>query len=295
VVARRLVIALMIGGLVLAACGSSSKSSGSDVTTTTAGIAKARPKVTITARDFSFSAPAEIPAGYVDLTLDNQGKEDHQAQLVKLGSATFDQFKAYAVKTDLSKVKTGTIFVGGPNNVAPGASVTATVKLEPGEYGIVCFIPSPKDGKAHVAKGMIGQLKVAETAASVDRAPVATSTIILGDFSFTVPKGFTGKGTIDVSNQGNQVHEAVLYKLAAGKTVKDATKFLLVAPGSPPPAGPPPFTPIGGTVGLSPQQHAWLALDLAPGNYLLMCFLPDPVKGGLPHAVEGMVRGFTIS
>ena len=292
-VARRFLIAMMIAGLVLAGCGSSSKSSDSG-TTTTVGAAKPRPKVTLTAKDFSFVLPAEIPAGYVDLTLDNQGKEVHQAQLVKLGSATLAQFKAYAVKTDLSKVKAGTIFVGGPNNVAPGQSVTATVKLDPGAYAVVCVIPGA-DGKPHVAKGMIGQVNVAQTAESVEVAPVATSTIILGDFSFTLPKGFTGKGTIDISNQGNQVHEAILYELGAGKTVADAKKYLLTPPGTPPPAGPPPLTPIGGTVGLSSQQHAWLDLDLTPGNYLLVCFFPDTAKGGLPHALEGMLKGFTIS
>ena len=47
--------------------------------------------------------------------------------------------------------------------------------------------------------------------------PVATSTIILGDFSFTLPAGFTGKGTVDVSNQGTEVHELNLFKLAPGQ------------------------------------------------------------------------------
>ncbi len=293
-IARRWLIAVMIGGLVLAGCGSSSKSSDSGNTTTTAGTPKDRPKVTITAHDFSFTAPATMPAGYVDVTLTNQGKEDHQLQLVKLGSATLAEFKAYAVTTDLAKVQPGTIFVGGPNNVAPGKSVTATVKLDPGEYAIACFIPG-KDGKPHVAKGMLGEVKVATAADSVDVAPVATSTITLGDFSFTLPPGFSGKGTIDISNQGNQVHEAVLYKLAAGKTVNDAKAFLLTAPGTPPPAGPPPFSEVGGTVGLSSQQHAWLSLDLTPGDYMFICFFPDTAKGGLPHALEGMVKGFTIS
>ena len=48
-------------------------------------------------------------------------------------------------------------------------------------------------------------------------------------------------------------------------------------------------------VGLTPPQHAWLNLDLTPGKYMLICFFPDPKKGNIPHAVEGMVKGFTIS
>ena len=57
----------------------------------------------------------------------------------------------------------------------------------------------------------------------------------------------------------------------------------------------PPFTTVGGVVGLTPTQHGWINLDLAPGNYMLMCFFPDVKKGDIPHAVEGMVKGFTIS
>ena len=90
----------------------------------------------------------------------------------------------------------------------------------------------------------------------------------------------------------------VIVKLKPGKTVADAKAFLLTPPGTPPPPGPPPFVSIpglGGVTGLSSQQHAWLDMNLTPGNYMLICFFPDPKKGGLPHALEGMVKEFTIT
>jgi uncharacterized cupredoxin-like copper-binding protein len=298
VLARKYLITIMIAGLALAACGSSSKSSDAKTTTTTAAAPKARPKVTITAHDFGFDLPAQIPAGYVDITLTNKGKEQHQVELVKLGSMSFAQFKTAADKTDIGAAKPDTIFVGGPNGAEPGSSTTATVKLDPGKYAITCFIPANSDGKPHAAHGMIGEVTVATTAASTEVAPTADSTIVLGDFSFTVPKGFTGKGTLDISNQGNQVHEMILVKLAPGKTLADAKKFFLTPPGTPPPAGPPPFAAIpgiGGITGISSQQHAWLDLNLTAGKYVLICFFPDTTKGGLPHALEGMVKEFTIS
>ena len=296
--ARKYLITIMIAGLALAACGSSSKSSDTNNTTTTVAAPKARPKITITAHDFSFDLPAQIPSGYVDVTLANKGREQHQVELVKLGSMTMAQFKKAADTTDIGAVKPGTVFVGGPNGAEPNTSTTATVKLDPGKYAITCFIPANSDGKPHAAHGMIGEVTVATTAASTDVAPAADATIVLGDFSFTVPPGFTGKGTLDISNQGNQVHEMILLKLAPGKTLADAKKYLLVPPGTPPPAGPPPFAPIpgiGGITGLSSQQHAWLDLNLTAGNYVLICFFPDTTKGGLPHALEGMVKEFTIS
>ena len=201
----------------------------------------------VIAKDYSFTVPSTVcRPGYVDVTLENQGKQDHQLQIVKLGRSTFDQFKAAAITTDIGAVKPGAVFVGGPNDAAPGKSTTATVKLDPGLYAVACFIPGA-DGKPHAAKGMFGEFQVAPLSDSIDTAPKATATIILGDFSFTLPTGFTGKGEVDISNQGTQVHELNLFKLDPGKTVAQAKAFLLTPPGTPPPAGPPP----------SPRSPVW--------------------------------------
>jgi len=291
---RAIVLAVAVG-LAFAGCSSSSKSGTSP--TTTPGPAS-RPHVKFVAQDFSFTAPATVPAGYVDVSIENQGKEDHQVQFVKLGSTSLDAFKAAAIKTNIGAVQKSTVFAGGPNVANPGTTTTATVKLDPGKYAVVCFIPANSDGKPHVAHGMITVVNVVKTDASDETPPTPGSTITLRDFSFGVPTGFTGQGVVDISNQGTEVHEMGIVKLKPGKTLKDAKSYLLTPPGTPPPAGPPPFVGIpgiGGVTGLSPQQHAWLDMKLTPGNYVLICFYPDPKKGDIPHALEGMVKEFTIS
>jgi hypothetical protein len=295
-IARKFIIAAAVAGIALAGCSSSSKSSSSETTPTTTA-AKPMPKVEITAADYTFALPAEIPAGYVDVTVKNTGKEQHQVGFVKLGSMTLAQFKTAADTTNVKAIKPGTVFVGGPNGAEPGQQTSAIVKLDPGNYAVVCLIPATSDGKPHAAHGMVSALKVTSTDTSSETAPTVASTITLGDFSFTLPAGFTGKGTVDISNQGTEIHEMVLLKLNQGKTLADAKAFLLVPPGTPPPAGPPPFSTvpgIGGITGLSPQQHAWLNMNLTPGNYVLFCFFPDPKKGSIPHALEGMTKEFTI-
>jgi hypothetical protein len=244
--------------------------------------------------------PAQIPSGYVDVTIKNNGKEGHQVGFVKLGSLTFAQFKKAADTTNIKAAKPDTVFLGGPNGADPGQSTSAIVKLDPGAYAVVCFIPANSDGKPHAEHGMIKAVTVAKTADSVEVAPTAASTITLREFSFAVPKGFDGKGTVDISNQGAQVHEMVIVKLKKGKTVDDAKKFFLVPPGAAPPPGPPPFDAIpglGGVTGLSAQQHAWLNMNLTPGNYVLICFFPDTSTPApqLPHALKGMVNEFTIT
>ena len=61
----------------------------------------------------------------------------------------------------------------------------------------------------------------------IETAPTFNSTIILGDFSFTLPSDFTGKGTVQISNQGTEVHELNLMKLAPGVTEAQAKAALL--------------------------------------------------------------------
>jgi uncharacterized cupredoxin-like copper-binding protein len=287
------VVVVIAAATLIAACGSSGGSSAkSDSTTTKA--ATTLPKVTIEAADFSFDAPATIPAGYVDVTVKNTGKEGHQVQFVKLGDGvTYDQFETAAAKTDIGALGTST-FVGGPNGADPGASTSAILKLDPGTYALACFIPGT-DGQPHAAHGMTGTVEVKKTSASVETAPATKGTITLGDFTFEPPADFNGNGTYAVENKGNEVHELALFEIADGKTLDDVKGYILTPPGTPPPAGPPPFTEVGGTVGLSPNQRAWLDLKLAPGQYAMFCFFPDPSKDDLPHALEGMIKAFTVT
>jgi uncharacterized cupredoxin-like copper-binding protein len=281
----------LVTGLVAVSCGSSSGSSSGGTSSSTA--AKARPKVTIEASDYSFEAPATIPAGYVDVTVKNVGKEGHQVQFVKVNGVSDEEFTTAVGNTDIGALQES-VFLGGPNGAGPGESATATVKLDPGTYKIVCVIPAA-DGKSHAAHGMIDTVEVKKTSASVETAPETDGTITLGDFVFEPPSDFTGKGTYAVENKGNEVHELALFKIAEGKTLDDVKGFILTPPGTPPPAGPPPFSEAGGTVGLSPGVSAWLTMDLAPGNYAMFCFFPDPTKDDLPHALEGMIKEFTVS
>lgn len=291
-------VATWVALLTLAGCGSSSHSSGSGApagdTTTTAAV-KARPHITIDARDYGLSLPAQIPSGYVDVTLHNSGKVADQIAFAKLGSASFAAFKAAASTTNV-KALTGEQFVGGPNNVDPGRSVTATVHFEPGEYGVACFIPADTDGKPHAAHGMVGEVNVVKTDASVDDAPaVDGGTISLSEFTFLPDASFTGTGTVQINNVGTQIHELIIVKEAPGKTLAQVKAFFLTPPGTPPPPGPPPFTSAGGIVGLGPHQSVWEKLALTPGKYVFLCFFPDPNKADLPHTLEGMIREVTIS
>ncbi|NIN73147.1 MAG: hypothetical protein GTO46_14710 [Gemmatimonadetes bacterium] len=237
--------------------------------------------VTIVATDFAYQVPAEIPAGLTTLAVVNQGSEPHHAQLIKLGEG-----KGLA---DLLEVGEGgpqpswVSFLGGPNAADPGATTTATSILGPGHYAIVCWIPSP-DGELHIAKGMAAEFDVTGSLLENTVEPTADIVMTLVDYGFQLSQPLTaGPQTIRVENAGGQGHEVVVVKLMPGKTPEDFVAWVEKM------EGPPPGSLRGGVVDLDPGTHAFFDLEVEPGNYALICFLPD-MADGQPHFVHGMMK-----
>jgi hypothetical protein len=243
--------------------------------------------VTVTATEFSFDAPAEIPAGLTTIRLVSNGQELHHATLIKLEDGkTYNDF-VQALKNP-GPPPAWAVEHGGPNPPHPAGGVAeVTQTLEPGNYAIVCFVPSP-DGTPHIAKGMMRPLTVVPSTTPPAPEPEADVTMKLTDYAFTMSKPLTaGKHVIRVENSGPQPHEVVLARLAPGKTAADLAKWIEKM------EGPPPGEPIGGVAGLHTGGHAFITVDLTPGEYALLCFLPD-TKDGRPHVAHGMMQDIKI-
>jgi plastocyanin len=244
--------------------------------------------ITVTANDYSFDAPAEIPAGLTTVRLVNKGTELHHAQIMKIeGGKTMDDVTK-ALKSHgppPSWVK----FVGGPNAAAPGQETQATSVLAPGNYVYLCFIPSG-DREIHAAKGMVKPFTVtAASSVSTAQLPESGLTITMLDYDFKLSQPLTpGRHTIRVENAGPQAHELALLKLNPGKTVAD---FLAWDEGGM--KGPPPAQPEGGVVMLDKDGSATFSADLTAGEYALMCFVPDS-KDGKPHFAHGMMKTIKV-
>lgn len=285
----------MLATAAIAACAvkEAPNSSATDTSTvaTTAVAAPAANVVHITAKDYSFDAAATIPAGLTTLHLMNEGKEPHQAQLLKLTDGkTFDDMIA-----GMKMMKPGApppswiVPVGGPNAAPPGGTAAATQTLEPGNYALVCYIPAA-DGVPHLMKGMSrGLIVVASTTAAAPE-PTPSTTLTLSDYKFGFSSPLkSGENIIRVENSADQPHEVVLFKLLPGKTMKDFQAWLPVSDKTPPPA-----IPFGGVVGQVKGGHAFFTANLDAGDYILICFLPD-AKDGKPHFVHGMVQAVKIT
>ncbi len=279
--------------VVLAACGpradnhaavstdSSAKAPASSSSAAAANV------VTITAKDFSFDAPARLPAGITVVRIVNQGREMHQVAFVRLTGGKTAADLAASMKQP-GPPPAWAISAGGPNAAVPGASAEATVTLEPGNYVLLCEIPS-SDQVPHMMKGMVSPLLVTAESNGVSSEPQSDITLSLSDYTFSLSSPIaSGAHTIRVENHGLQDHETVLIRLAPGKTAKDMLAWVDKQ------VGPPPGVPLGGNTGIATGAHTFFTSDFTPGRYALMCFLPD-MRDGKPHVVHGMVKEFTVS
>ena len=245
--------------------------------------------ITINATDYAFAAPDTMAAGLTTFRMINAGREPHQAVLFGASDKTFEEMEAALMRE--GPIPEWVNLPGGPGNVVPGDSSIITTTVTPGNYLMVCFIPSP-DGKPHVMKGMFRRFVVMPAApgAATVREPNADVTIKLSDYAFAVSTPLTaGTHVIRIENDGPQFHEVTLERLAPGKSLADFQQW--VAAGM---RGAPPVEPAGGFAGPNPGQVGWLTVTLKPGKYLINCYVPD-AKDAKPHFMHGMVQEITVS
>lgn len=276
--------------IMLAAC-TAKDSQQTAATDTAAPVAAVANEVTITATEYKFDAPAEIPAGLTNLRMVNSGKEHHHATLIKLDSGkTFED-----LMNGMKAMKPGTpppgwvIPAGGPNAVGSGATSALTMVLEPGNYAIVCFIPDPK-GVPHVAHGMTKALTVTPNANANMTEPTADITVTMSDYKFDFSQPLTaGKHTLKLVTAPGQPHEFTFFKLPPGKTAADIPKYVEAGM-----KGEPPAMPIGGVGGVAAGRASYYTVDLTPGDYAIVCFLED-AGDGKPHFAHGMIQQVTVN
>jgi uncharacterized cupredoxin-like copper-binding protein len=244
--------------------------------------------VTVHANEFAFSAPKSVPAGTITFRMVNDGKQLHHVNIIKLlhGKTVADFTEALKHP---GPPPAWVVEVGGPNAAVPGQTSNATLTLEPGQYALVCFVPSPgREGVPHVMKGMISGLTVTPSSAPAVEMPADVS-VRLSDYKFAISKPLSaGRHVIKVTNDAAQPHEIVFVKLAPGKTAAGTAEW--VESGM---QGPPPGMALGGVTPIAKGRSNTFTLDLTPGTYGMICFLPD-AKDGKPHSAHGMTTQFEV-
>ena len=242
-------------------------------------------EVAFTASDSSFGGPDEIAAGWVKISLTNEGQEGHHIQLVRLAAdKTLDDLMAALAAGSESYPGWAEPF-GGPNAPDPGGTTSAIVYLERGNYALIDIIPDA-EGVPHFQNGLIKALTVTEPPSIMAGEPLPDVTINLSDFNFEVLGTFAaGEQTMRFWNAGSQPHEAFLVQLAEGKTADDYLNS--------PPGEIPPGTSLGGITGIVPGDSQYIVVNLEAGAYAIYCFLPDAASHA-PHFALGMMQEITV-
>lgn len=242
--------------------------------------------VRVTAADFKFDAPTTVPAGQVTFRMINAGSEFHHVQIVRLPQG-MDRTALRRALQSPGPAPEGVLFVGGPGTVAPNDSVDAVVGLEPGQYGLVCFVQGA-DHVAHLQKGMVAMFEVTDAERGEARV-AADIEIALRDYEFVLSKPATaGRRTLRIVNEAEQPHEMFIARMTPGATAQDLLHW--IGAGA---QGPPPAVPLGGVMSLSTGIANHVTLDLTPGTYALICFVPD-TGDGRPHFMHGMATDLVV-
>src|SRR5215212_7290858 len=181
----------------------------------------------------------------------------------------------------------------GPDRLAGAAvdsgwSTQAMVNLDAGTYALLCVIPSPSDRVPHVLKGMLKPIFVTPSD-NTSTPPATGGTVRLHDFAIDMPDVVpTGPATYRVVNEGPaQPREFAVVRLKPGTTAEDARQAIMA------PAGPPPFTAVGGFQATTVGGDGYVTLDLEPGEYAAICRVTEPMSG-VSHVHLGMIKGFHV-
>lgn len=114
---------------------------------------------------------------------------------------------------------------------------------------------------------------------------------IATDFSFQGPSSFPGGWqTIRLINQGQDFHQIQFLKLPSGKSADDFRQALKAKKYRQIPSWVERF---GGVNSVSPGTEASVILNLVPGNYVLICGIPD--VEGRAHVVHGMISAVSVT
>lgn len=220
-----------------------------------------------------YSAPRSISAGLTRITLKNEGKEPHKAQLVRI-EGNHSIAEARRARRPLPRWLWAE---GGVGVTQPGEMDSVVQRLNPGRYYVT---------GTYGEKGRVAPLQVRGERSSAG-LPATSGSIVTNEYSFTASGLKPGTNAVELANDGLEPHHAVVAPVQRGGSVRQLRRFLR---GSGP-------IPVGRVVDLEKAQETSVLergqkqvvrLRLKRGRYALLCFVPDR-KGGPTHVAKGMV------
>ena len=238
---------------------------------------------TLTGKTIKVTGADNLRPGRVKLSV--QGKGTVELAMFKAGYSTADfvaDMNKFGAKNDIKALKRTLAntqilggFVGGGSGTIVLPKAGSYTPFSIGERGLVL-------GDPIVARGA----KRSSAAPRTDGSILAKTGPSWGGSSM-----FPTKGRLLFKNKGNTgvPHFIVLQQVAEGTTTDQVLESLQNSDETTPP--PVWALPAGMETGsISPGRSMTVDYDLPAGQYVVMCFFPDPNMGGMPHALMGMLE-----
>ena len=238
-------------------------------------------KATLTKKTIRLSGVDGLRAGRVKLSVSGKGivefvmfKDgydiaDFTADVNKFGAKN----NIKALKRALAHTEILGGFAGGGSGTIVFPKAGAYTPVSIGERGVV-------SGKTLVVRGPARS----SSTPKVDGRIIAKNGPAWGGASH-----LPAKGKFLFKNRGNTgvPHFVILQQVAEGTTTDQVLEYLQSGAQTPPPWALPASFETGS---VSPGRSLTANYDLPPGQYVVMCFFPDPKMGGMPHALMGMLK-----
>lgn len=237
------------------------------------------PQFTITLEAEAISIPDGIPAGLVELTIDNVDTQWHAAIIRQLNEGvSLEEFSATFQKEPRSTFPM-TSFIGGPD-VPAKTTIPGYYTLQSSTYVVVDNWAEPWRFASFQVEGETAQAQ----------PPQAEVIVHMKEYAFEMPEALpSGRKLWQFTNQGQFLHNLGIIRLVEGKSMDDVIAWTKEQ------QGPEPFEYFTMWNILSPGATSWGEIELQAGDYLAVDFMPDFANEGGWNMEQGMVWAFTVT
>lgn len=273
------------------------------------------PEVVIRLTAEKIEAPAQVAAGRTLLIEENLDSAPGHAFVMRLPDDVAEAEIAAALAADAAPIAVATpdwfwraTFVGNPDRAAAnGGRAVGLVDFEPGRY----LVGDPYRAPSQFARFEVPAGDAADAADTAAAQPTADVAAKLYEMSIELPATVpAGPHVWSVANTGGMLHELTILPVPAGATVEQVQGALgavlageqaggvfeeQAAPAALGSAWA-DWRPdlVAGISILSNGKPVSTQIDLAPGTYAAVCFIPLP-QTGERHLAMGMTTLFTVA
>ena len=233
--------------------------------------------LSIIGTDSGLQAPKSVEAGVAEITFENTGKNEHEAQLIRIEGDHTPQDVIDSITSESGKIPDWLSGGGGVGTTEPGQTRTVTQVLEPGSYAIV---------NTDAKKPQSAALEVTGEAAGGD-LPETDATVTASEYTFETSGLKAGSNRFLFENTGKELHHIIAGPVKPDATREQVSKYYQSDGKSKNPFRGDEEAGVSTAV-IDGGESQVVELDLPAGKYAFQCFIPDR-KGGPPHAFKGMI------